>query len=153
YASLPPTSGIDVSGGDVQFNTTSDIYPDIDTSGNLEALIKDGHTRTALNGRLMTVHELLLHVDGMDDLAEQYDPSKIDAVIGHAMSPIGLADLRSLLAVERGVIREAAAAAHAIAGFIEAKNGAKARERLADYGAKVTDAFNSTIGGLFNGTE
>jgi hypothetical protein len=154
YASLPPTSSVSIVGGRVeQFNTTSDIYPDIDTSGNLQALVQDPHTRAALTGRLVTVHDLLLHVDGMERLADDYDPGRIDAVIGHALSPIGVADLKNLLIVERGVIREAAAAGLAIAGFLQDKDGVKARQRLAEYGAKVTDAFNSKIGGLFSGTE
>ena len=153
YASLPPTSGIDVVGNTITLDTTDDIYPDIDTSGNLQALVQDPHTRAALTGRLVTVHDLLLHVDGMEGLADDYDPGRIDAVIGHALSPIGVADLKNLLIVERGVIREAAAAGLAIAGFLQDKDGVKARQRLAEYGAKITDAFNSKIGGLFSGTE
>jgi hypothetical protein len=154
YASLPPTSGVSIAGGRVELlNTTSDIYPDIDTSGHLEALIQDPHTTRALTARLVAVHELLLHAEGMEGLADDYDASKGDAVIGRALSPVGLADLKNLLIVEREVIRDAAAAGVAIAGFVKAKDGVKARQRLAEYGAKVTTAFNSKIGGLFSGTE
>jgi hypothetical protein len=41
----------------------------------------------------------------------------------------------------------------AIAGFLKARNPAEALKKLAEYGAKVTEAFNSSFGGLFSGRE
>ena len=65
----------------------------------------------------------------------------------------GLADLQALLVVERGVIRKAHSAGPKIAAFLTARKPADALKNLAEFGADVTDAFNSSIGGLFNGRE
>ena len=40
-----------------------------------------------------------------------------------------------------------------IAAFLAAKKPAEALKHLSAFGADVTDAFNSSIGGLFNGRE
>jgi hypothetical protein len=155
YSSLPPASGIDVENGRiVRFDGTSDVYPDIDTSGNLEALARHSLTVAMLTSRLAMVHDVLTHTDGMAGVAKDYDPGKAGQIINSALTTDnGLADLQALLIVERGVIRKAHAAGPKIAAFLTARKPADALKHLAEFGADVTDAFNSSIGGLFNGRE
>jgi hypothetical protein len=102
----------------------------------------------------VSIHETLQHADGLASIAADYRPERVDRIINDALrTDVGAAGLRNLLLVERMVIREAHQAGLRIAGFLGAKNTTEARKQLADYGAKVTDAFNSTIGGLFSARE
>ena len=158
YSSLPPATGITVKSGQiVRFDDTRDVYPDIDTSGNLDALARSGLTLAALTGRLTRIHDVLEQSDGMDDEARHYDPARegaVSRIVTDALTTAnGLADLQALLVVERRVIRKAHAAGPKIAAFLGAKKPDDALKHLAEFGADVTDAFNSSIGGLFNGRE
>ena len=158
YSSLPPATGITVKSGQiVRFDGTSDVYPDIDTSGNLEALARSGSTVAALTGRLTRIHDVLEQSDGMADEARHYDPARegaVNRIVNDALGTAnGLADLQALLVVERQIIRKAHTAGPKIAAFLAAKKPAEALKHLSAFGADVTDAFNSSIGGLFNGRE
>ena len=155
YAALPPATGIVVNSGRiVQFDDRRDVYWDIETPGNIEAMARHSLTVAALVARLVTIHETLLHADDMTDVAADYHPDRIERVLTNALTnPVGAADVRNLLIVERMVVREAHQAGMEIAGFFKAKSPADALKRLAEYGAKVTEAFNSTIGGLFSARE
>jgi hypothetical protein len=154
YASMPTTTGIVVqSGRIVQFDDRGDVYPDIDSSGHIEALARNSRTLAVLVSRLTNVHAMLVGSPETVTIASDYDVSKAGTIIGNALTPNGLADLRNLLLVERNVIREARAAGLKIAAFLKANNAADGLKNLADYGAKVTNAFNSKIGGLFSGNE
>ena len=155
YAAMPQATGVEVANGRiVQFDDKRDVYWDIETAGNIEAMAQHSLTRVALSAALIAIHDTLVHAEGMEGVASDYHPSRITRVIQNALtSDVGAADLRSLLRNERMVIREAHQAGLRIAGFLQAGNTAEARKQLAEYGAKVTDAFNSKIGGLFSGKE
>jgi hypothetical protein len=155
YAALPPATRIRVERGHIeQFDDKKDVYWDIETAGNIEALVRHSLTVAALRTQLVVIHDTLLHADGMESVAADYHPDRIERVIANAVTtPVGSEGLRNLLIVERMVVREARQAGMDIAGFIAAKNSAEALKRLSGYGSKVTDAFNSTIGGLFSGRE
>jgi hypothetical protein len=154
YAAMPPTTGIVVDNGRiVEFDDKRDVYWDIDTSGNVEALARHSLTIAALHSALEAAHNTLTHAD-MADVAADYRPARIDRVVADALrTSVGAADLRNLLVVERMVVREARQAGMRIAEFLKADNTTEARKQLAAYGAKVTDAFNSRIGGLFSANE
>ncbi|MGE4056804.1 MAG: hypothetical protein AB7F99_18590, partial [Vicinamibacterales bacterium] len=154
YASMPVTTGIVVqSGRIVQFDDRRDVYPDIDTSGNIEALVRNSRTVAALVGRLARVHAMLLQEPETANIADDYHESRMSAVITNALQPVGRADLESLLKAERSVIREAHAAGVSIAKALQSKKAADALKHLAAFGASVTEAFNSRIGGLFSANE
>lgn len=154
YASLPVTTGIVVQGGRiVQFDDRRDVYPDIDASGHVEALARNPRTVAALVGRLARVHAMLLQAPETADIADDYHESRATTVVAHALHDVGHADLAHLLRVERGVIRDAHAAGLSIAKALKARKAADALKHLAEYGSKVTAAFNSKIGGLFSGNE
>jgi hypothetical protein len=155
YAALPPATGIVVeSGRVVQFDGKDDVYWDIDTAGNIDAMARHALTVASMHAALGAIHETLTHAEGMAGLAADYHPDRIVRIVGDALTTsVGAADLKNLLLVERMVIREAQAAGLRIAAFLQAKSAADARRQLAEYGAKVTDAFNSTIGGLFSSRE
>ncbi|HXI32367.1 MAG TPA: hypothetical protein VNG89_28215, partial [Vicinamibacterales bacterium] len=151
YAALPLATGIVVdSGRIVQFDDKRDVYWDI-TPANIKAMADHSLTLVHLLDALRRIHETLVHADGFADLASKYDPARPDRIIAAALNDtVGAADLNNLLGVERSVIREAQAAGRRIAGFMQAKNSSEARRQLAAFGANVTEAFNSQIGGLFS---
>ena len=155
YAAMPPATGIVLDNGRIMnFEDRRDVYWDIDTPANVDAMARNLRTQVRLQAALASIHETLLHAEGMADTADKYDPRRIDLVIRDATAtPNGNADLRNLLLVERTIIREAHQAGMRIAAFLNANNSADARKSLAEFGAKVTDAFNSKIGGLFSGAE
>jgi hypothetical protein len=152
YAALPPANAIVVDDGRItRFDDRKDIYWDVETAGTLEALARHSLTIAALRADLVTVHESLTNAGGMADVAADYHPNRIDRVLANALTTaVGVADLRNLLIVERMVVREARQAGMKIAAFLRASETEQARAALADYGSRVTDAFNSTIGGLFS---
>jgi hypothetical protein len=153
YSSLPAVTGIDVEAGRVvRFDATNDVYPDVDTSGNLEALARHPLTLATLVRRLLLVNDVLIHSDGMAALAREYEPEDVEKVLNKALTTaVGVADLQALLVVERSVIRKAHAAGPKIAAFLASRKPAEAVKHLAEFGADATEAFNSRIGGLFNG--
>ena len=154
YASLPATTGIVVqSGRIVQFDDRRDVYPDIDTSGNIEVLVHNSRTLAALVTRLASLHAALLQSPETAGIAGEYQAAHASTILSNALTPNGRADLDNLLRVERGVIREAHAAGLSIAKALKTAKPADALAHLAEYGAKVTNAFNSKIGSLFKGDE
>ena len=152
YAAMPPAHGITVENRRiVDFDDRRDVYWDIDQGGNIEALARHSLTVAALRVRLAAVHRTLTDAGGMRDVAADYHPNRIDRILANALTTaVGREDLRNLLMVERMVVREARRAGIKIAAFLRAEDSRQARLALADYGARVTDAFNSTIGGLFS---
>ena len=155
YAAMPEATGIVVDDGRiVAFDDRRDIYWDIDTKGNVEAMARNLRTVAALQAALRSINDTLIHAEGMTGVAADYHPSRTSRVVDNALTTdVGAADLRNLLLLERMVVREARQAGMRIAAFLQARNTLEARRRLSEYGAKVTDAFNSTIGGLFSGRE
>lgn len=152
YAGLPPAHGIVTENGRVvDFDDRRDVYWDIEKAGNVEALARHSLTLAALRLRLADVHRTLIDAGGMKDIAADYHPSRADRILANALTTaVGKEDLRNLLIVERMVVREARAAGIRIASFLRADDSRQARTELAAYGARVTAAFNSTIGGLFS---
>ena len=155
YAALPQANSIVVDNGRiVQFDDKRDVYWDIEAPGNMEAMARHSLTVAALLTRLVTIHETLLQAENMADVATDYHPDRVERVLANALTTsVGAADVRNLLIVERMVVREAHQAGLEIAGFFKEKSPAAALKRLAEYGAKVTEAFNSSIGGLFSPRE
>jgi hypothetical protein len=96
---------------------------------------------------------MLLRSTETADVAGDYDKSRASTVLENSLHDVGRADLDNLLRVERTVIRDARAAGLGIAKALKAKKAADAVRLLAEYGSRVTDAFNSNIGGLFGGNE
>jgi hypothetical protein len=152
---MPPAHGITVENRRiVDFDDRRDVYWDIDKAGNIEALARHSLTVAALRVRLAEVHRTLTDAGGMRDVAADYHPNRIDRILANALTTaVGREDLRNLLIVERMVVREARQAGIKIAAFLRAEDSRQARLALADYGATVTEAFNSTIGGLFSAGE
>lgn len=155
YASMPPATGLAVDRGRiVRFDAGHDVYWDIESPSHVEALANHALTHAALHTRLAGIHELLMQADGMDGVARDYRPDRLAQVLGAALTnPVGIEDLRNLLIVERMVVRDARQAGLKIASFLKASDSEQARTALAEYGSKVTEAFNSTIGGLFSARE
>jgi len=155
YAAMPRATGIVVDAGRImQFDDRRDVYWDIDTTGNIEAMARHALTFAALQMALVSINDTLLHADGLAKVAADYHPKMTRRVLESALATdVGSADLRNLLLLERMVVREARQAGLRIAAFLQARNTLEARRRLAEYGATVTDAFNSSIGGLFSGRE
>src|SRR5688572_4273844 len=155
YAALPPATGLRVDRGRIlQFDSGSDVYWDIEDRNHVEALAAHSLTVAALHTRLTGINETLMHADGMESVARDYHPDRLQQVVSQALTTrVGAEDLRNLLVVERMVVREARQAGLQIAGFLRASDSEQARKALAEYGSKVTEAFNSKIGGLFSAGE
>lgn len=157
YSAIRPSSAVVVEHGRIeQFNTTRDVFWDIDSPGAVEAMARHSLTVAALAVKLADAHRLLINAHDMGDVAEDYAPtaSRIERILHDALTtPNGSANLHNLLLVEREVVRDAHVAGMRIAEFIEAEKPAEALKKLAEFGASVTAAFNSDIGGLFSGRE
>jgi hypothetical protein len=79
-----------------------------------------------------------------------YSPTALGARIGEAQQT---QILRNFLAAESVTINGAQQAGWAIADFVQTASGDpdSAMAALSDFGAKVTQAFNSGLGGVFGG--
>jgi hypothetical protein len=118
---------------------------------------EDRDLRVRMVRRQSTIHALLkqlpplrlrLEEAGMHRDAEFYKEDRIGSLLADAASPVGDTLLRNLLGFEAAVVHKAAEAVVDIQGFlaVSGTSPSKAIERLAEFAADLTTAFNKLIG-------
>ncbi|MGH9762403.1 MAG: hypothetical protein ACREAC_16390, partial [Blastocatellia bacterium] len=154
YAAIPPATDASLAGDQLTLNRGTDIYwnwPDVDLR---RAMARSSLTEAGLRASLGAAQDILVAY-GMNDVAGNYGSGQ--ETYNNAIQAVTATDgdlkLQSLLFVEATVIREAQAAALALVKFRQTANSdpAKAVQALADFGSKVSDAFNSSITSIYGG--
>ena len=154
YQSLPVSTSILLSRGDLKLDTDEDLYWDYRDDAERRAMIFNGITGATLLSRMEQVRGLLLEIDDLRKHAQDYGPGSLDRLRETAFDPAGNDHLtRSLLAAEAMAIRHACEAGCAMARFRNSAgvDPAEALESMAEFGEKVTSTFNSGLSDLFRG--
>jgi hypothetical protein len=125
---------------------------DIEHAPTRRAMINHGAADVRLTQSLQRCHDRLIAA-GRKSLAAFYDPSEMSIVRSTATSDANTGKLESLLRMEAGIISAARTAGLQMAKFrarqFDDPEGAV--EALAKFGAEITRAFNSRVGGIYGG--
>jgi hypothetical protein len=147
FASVPCVTSVaaDPNSQGVRFPVMSgnDIYWDYEDTYLRRGVLEHHRTREVLGARLQTVRETLEEV-GKTGLVNYYADDQIGRMIASAQASRSIS---SSFTVEARIVESARSAARSLAYFqaSEFSNPAAARASLAEFGAKVTSAFNSQL--------
>jgi len=147
YVALPLKNQLNLDGSDT---TNGDPFWDVTKPELRQALIARSDTTQRLADLLRKVHDLLEALD-MPGVARNFDPSRAITIKSEVHRRNGASPtegaLTRFLRVESLVINEAVKAGTKIAHFVS-QAGSKPTEAvkaLAEFGEKITDAFNHQI--------
>ena len=154
YSSLPVTTSVSISNGNVQLNTNRDLYwnwPDDSISGDRHALISSDSTSQRLAAAMSDAAKVLAATPRLAATARFYDPDKnLNRARGSVDDGPGKILIESLLFVEATLIYSAAKAGRDLAQFRSAvATPLEAVKELAQFGDKVTRTFNTKLRSVF----
>ncbi|MFN0110171.1 MAG: hypothetical protein ACKVZH_15050 [Blastocatellia bacterium] len=156
YSSLLLRNQLRLDGDKLVSVDNGSVYWDWPSQELREAMIRVCD-KTVLVAQLQVAHDLL-QANGMSGIADNYHPSRMPQILREVITRNTVpfpqeGHLTKLLRVEAIVIEEAVQAGTKIASFVtDASNRpTKAVEALADYGSKITDAFNDKISSIYAG--
>ncbi len=158
YASLPVSTSIKVDkidGRVIALNTNEDVYwnwPDDSDIGDRRAMLRHPATIEKLRGTMDRVVEILASTPGLKADAKFYAPDtlQLNRIRGTVADDPGRKLLESLLYSEATLIRSAIGAGTRIARFGAASSDPeRAVEPLAEFGAEITEAFNTRLRSFF----
>ncbi len=159
YASLPVSTSIQVdhlTGQVTALNTNRDVYWDwMDHSdiGERQAMLRHPGTVERLRGSMQHVAEILASTPSLRNTTRFYVPGKIQ--VGRLLSTVddihhGRVLFDSLLYSEARLIRSAVSAGAQIGRFgAQSATPERAIEPLAEFGADITETFNTRLRTLF----
>jgi hypothetical protein len=153
FTSLFPATAVRMSGSRLEIAPrdfqSSAVHWNFDDARLLAAVAGSDRVKAMLKARLASVRRRL-QAAGKQDLMQFYMDSQIDGpILGSALTrDPGKSLFRSLLFVEREMVTEVRAAALRMAAFKQHQDAARARRELAEFGAKVTEAFNARLGNV-----
>ncbi|MEK7829460.1 MAG: hypothetical protein AAB401_00155, partial [Acidobacteriota bacterium] len=156
YSSLLLRNEVRLNGDSLVSVQNGSVYWDWPSQDLREAMIRVCD-RTLLIGQLQVAHDLLV-ANGMSGIADSFHPSRTPQIIRDVVKRNTVpfpqqGHLTKFLLVESMVINEAVDAGAKIASFVAnaGSRPTKAVEALADYGSKITDAFNNKISDVYSG--
>ena len=147
WAAFRVSTSISFVDGEIEhFNTDKDVFWNFPDPDLRKAVVFDGQTAVAMRAALTTAHERLSNA-GDHGSAAFFAPDQVAKFQELATNHIGDRLLQSLLITEAGMVRGAAEALAAIQDSLSDMPSAptKAVRRLADFGAKITQTFNSNL--------
>lgn len=155
YAAIPPSTAVTFSKGLLTINPQNpgDVYWNFLDPEIRNAMTNNSMTTARLAGAMRDASERLL-AGGFASDAKFYEPGEVDDLRTAATSGSGLEFLHRLLFVEAEIIRQAHEAGRRIASF-RSRAGAQPREAiqaLADFGQRVTEAFNKRVTSAYGGS-
>ncbi len=154
YQALPVSTSVSLNRGKVRLDTDRDVYWDYLDYDIRRAMIFNENTKAALLMQMEKVRGLLADIEGLREFAGDYESDNLEILRCSAFTSAGNDLLtRSLLYSEAETIRHAREAGLAMSRFHGASrtDPAGALETLAEFGEKVTGAFNSGLSDLFKG--
>jgi hypothetical protein len=133
------------------FNEPGKVFWSHEVKARRSERLNEASTVLLLRNRLTAAHARLLATPGMSGLAQFYAPDAAAQLLGQIDPNHAL--LTGLLFGEAVIIRAAADAYDAIAelGPVAATQPSKAIEHLAEFGSKLTEAFNKSISDVYLG--
>jgi hypothetical protein len=154
YAALPPMTRITGIFPDIKFDTRTGVYWDHQHQPYYNAMLDRVDTGQRLGAVLGRIQSRLNETPEHKDLADDYAPQRAGVFLSLARNQqIGENNLRALLRYESEVVNGAMKAGVAFAKFRDKSKDkpGEAIENLAEFGAKLTQTFNSSLSGLHGG--
>ncbi len=147
WSAIRPTNDIQIDGDRITFDVGREVFWNHVDPTARRLMIDNQITAANLRARLAPLR-LRLEDAGRHGEAQFYRDDKVPQIIAAATSDVGGELLRGLLLFESVMVNKAADALRDIQGFIEvaAASPSKAIERLADFAADITTAFNKLVG-------
>jgi hypothetical protein len=157
YASLPISTAIAVDkvlGRVLALNTNKDVYWDwVDDSdvGERKAMLRHPATIEKLRATMGRVQEILASTPSLRGRASDYTPDRIQtARVLTTVDDVGKKHFESLLYCEARLIASAVSAGTHIGRFgAQSRTPERALEPLAEFGADITETFNTRLRTLF----
>jgi hypothetical protein len=159
YAAIPPTTSLRKVGSQL-IEDNQDPYWDFQDVSLRASMVGSAATAANLAADLTRIRDLLL-AHGKNDKADHFKPQMTGVIQGNVargmndpFPPATVALLKSLLIAESAIINSACDAAGLIHDeFLPAASSSptEAIKAFAEFGSKVTAAFNSKIGNVFVG--
>ncbi len=154
YAAMPVTTNIRIQNGTVQFNRDEKTFWDFMSPDEREAMIESPQAAANLMRLLEQVHQRLSNLPGFGSTAKFYEPGQ-QALTRIASAAISSArnQFHSLLFVEATMIHEAVQTGRKLAEFVASaeEKPSDAIQFLAEFGAKVTQAFHGNLRSIYGG--
>jgi len=153
WAAMPVSTSIDFADDQIKrFNTDSDVFWDFPDVNLRQAVAFDPHTTASLVPALLTAQTRLREA-GDDSDAAFFTAQQAATFQNMTRSGMGDMLLQSLLFTEAEIIRGATAALKDVNRMLDAVDTAPtmAINRFADFGADLTNTFNSKLSSVYGG--
>jgi len=147
WAALRPSNDIRVEGDQLVFDNGKHVFWDNEDHDLRVRMVRHPSTAQNLLAQLRPLR-LRLEEAGMHSDVPFYRDDQVGSLLGSASGPVGDTLLRNLLGFEAAIVHNAAEAVRDIQGFLAASGSSpsKAIERLAEFAADLTTAFNKLMG-------
>jgi hypothetical protein len=153
YAAIPPSNGMRLEGGRAVAAPRPDPYWDVFDPGLLSGMTEGNpSTRLRLSVAMARVQRLLAASREESGDAGFYAPDQLGSLLQAALGTPGRQLLASLLFTEAEVVKAAVEGGQSMGRFraIAETKPAQAIESLADFGHRITSAFNRKLTDLFD---
>ena len=150
WAALPVSTSIDLSDGEAQLNTDSEVFWNFPDAKLRHAMAMATPTAISLGHALQNAQRRLREA-GDTHNASFFDPHQAGAFQRMTLDGMGDTLLTSLLFTESQIIRGAAASLKDVNSMLDAVATApsKAIERFANFGADLTNTFNHRLSSVY----
>ncbi|HKB64680.1 MAG TPA: hypothetical protein VKC61_02415 [Pyrinomonadaceae bacterium] len=157
YAAIPPSTYIRVDDNGVTFDQNDDYYWDYTEPKKRERVVLSGRTKVNLIAALERIHPMLEKA-GMAKAAKVYNPDQAEAIQRVAAKEAAKENaipslFWGLVYVENEIVKAAREAGYDIAKFTDVNDTkpSEAVKALANFGSKLTAAFNEKIKSSYGG--
>ena len=151
YGCLPVSTNVLLSGNTITLDRTDDVYWDFEDKSTRAAMANTSSARSALSLRMDGIKRLLQDSETQRKDAGFYDIQANSNVLNQAIqAALANPAFHGLLFTEAETIKHAREAGMKLAEFssVSGTDPQKAIAAIEEFGAKITDAFNSGLRGL-----
>lgn len=149
YSALPPMNKVKLTSDGLLKFTEGDLYWD-STDNELRRAIFNQYCMPRLRDVILPRVQNLL--PDMPNTRAEYETADIGKMLALTPEVPARLNFNSLIFKEREIIEQIVTSGRRFAEFLEAQEIEEAIKELAEFGAKITDAFNENINSIYRGS-